>query len=149
MTGQRKKFVDEYILTGSATKAARAAGYAEKSASQKGYQLLREPEVRSAIDERLAALDSEKILSQQQLLEFLSAVVRGEVKDETVITRLIGKGQSIIEHVEYRVPTRERLNAATTLLKIQGAFNQVEQTTDAGKLLVDTLEAIYSKESTA
>lgn len=145
MQGRRKIFVDEYILSGKATEAAKKAGY--KSPTREGYRLLHEPEVRAAIDERLAEIDSEKILSQQQLLEFLSAVVRGEVKDETVITRLIGKGQSIIEHVEYRVPTRERLNAATTLLKIQGAFNQVEQTTDAGKLLVDTLEAIYNKES--
>ena len=147
MTGQRKIFVDEYILTGSGTEAAKRAGY--KHATKIGSKLLHEPEVRAAIDKRLAEIDSEKILSQQQLLEFLSSVVRGEVKDETVMTRLIGKGQSIIEHVEYRVPTRERLNAATTLLKIQGAFNQSEEQSDAAKLFVDTLTAIYKKQSTA
>lgn len=148
MTQQQVNFINEYILTGSATKAAEAAGY--KHAARQGYRLLHSPEIRSAIDARLAEIDSEKILEQRQLLEFLSAVVRGETKDETVMTRLIGKGQSIIEHVEYRVPTRDRLAACKMLLQIQGAFNQSDNTqSDFTKLYVDTLTSIWKKTDSA
>lgn len=148
MQGRRKIFIDEYILTGSATAAARKAGY--KAPKQEGYRLLNTPEIRSAIDARLKEIDSEKILEQKQLLEFLSAVVKGEVKDEQVMTRLVGKGQSIIEHVEYRVPTRDRLAACKMLLQIQGAFNQSDNTqSDFTKLYVDTLTSIWKKTDSA
>lgn len=126
----KKKFVDEYILTGNATEAAKRAGYSTRTAYSQGERLLRNAEVRAAIDKRLAEAASEKTLTQKQLLEFLSAVVRGAVKDETVQNRLIGKGCSIVERVEIRASVRERVRAAELLLKIHGAFNQAE---DSGK----------------
>lgn len=149
MQGRRRKFVDEYILTGSATEAARRAGYAEKYISRQGHSLLKNPEVRSAIDERLAQIDSEKILKQQQLLEFLSAVVRGEIKDETALTKMTGKGCSEIVCVELRTPTRERIRAAELLLKIQGAFNKAEGENDINTLFVSTLEAVWKNQTPA
>lgn len=127
MNDRRKKFVDEYILTGNATEAAKRAGYSTRTAYSQGERLLRNAEVRAAIDKRLAEAASEKTLTQKQLLEFLSAVVKGEVNDETVQNKLIGKGCSIVEHVEIRASVRERVRAAELLLKIYGAFNQDEE----------------------
>lgn len=147
MQGRRKKFVDAYIMSGQAAEAARVAGY--KSPAREGYRLLKNPEVRSAIDERLAQIDSEKILKQQQLLEFLSAVVRGEVKDETALTKMTGKGYSEIVCVELRSPTRERIRAAELLLKIQGAFNKAEESNDINTLFVSTLEAVWKNQTPA
>lgn len=147
MNDRRKKFVDEYILTGNATEAAKRAGYSGKTAYSQGERLLRNAEVRAAIDKRLKAASSDKTLDQRALLEFLSAVVRGEVNDETVQNRLIGKGCSIVEHVELRASVRERVRAAELLLKIYGAFNQAEESgkLDFSQVFTQALEKMWEE----
>ena len=39
MTEKQDKFIETYVITGNATKAAIAAGYSEKTAKVKGAQL--------------------------------------------------------------------------------------------------------------
>lgn len=124
MNERQIRFVDEFIACGNASEAARRAGYTAKFAARQGYKLLSNPEVRAALDERRAALTTDKTLSQQQLLEFLSSVVMGEVTDEQLMTRLTGKGTSKIERHELRASVKDRLRAAELLLKIGGAFRE-------------------------
>lgn len=153
MNERQRKFVDEYILTGNASEAARRAGYSAKTAGSIGERLLKNVEVRAALDERIKAASTEKTLTQSQLLEFLSAVVKGEVCDQQLMTRLIGKGCSVIENVEIRASVQNRIRAAELLLKIQGAFKQVDEDENSGaKLFVETLEKVWQHaqdESTA
>lgn len=49
LNDRQKAFVREYVRTWNATKAAIKAGYAENSAAQTGYDLLRNPNVENAI----------------------------------------------------------------------------------------------------
>ena len=142
MTDRQKKFVDEYILCGNASEAARRSGYSETYANRQGYKLLNMPEIRAAIDERLEAASTAKTLEQRELLEFLSAVVKGEVRDEQLMTRLIGKGCSVIERHEYRVAIKDRIRAAELMLRVQGAFDKREDESNQSRLFVDTLAAI-------
>ncbi len=53
LTDQQRLFVDYYTLSFEATRAAKKAGYSEKTANQIGWQLLQLPSVREAIDEIL------------------------------------------------------------------------------------------------
>ena len=140
---RQRKFVDEYILTGNASEAARRAGYSAKTASSIGERLLRNIEIRAALDERIKAASSEKTLTQNQLLEFLSSVVKGEVCDQLAMTRLVGKGCSVIENLEIRASVQNRIRAAELLLRIQGAFKEVEQKNNLANLFVETLEKIW------
>ena len=48
---RRTRFIKEYLIDQNATRAAKAAGYSEKTAYSKGSQLLKEIEVRQAIEE--------------------------------------------------------------------------------------------------
>ena len=108
--------------------------------------MLNSPEIRAEIDARLAAIDSEKILEEKALLEFLSAVVVGKIQDECLVQRLTGKGFSSIERHETRAAVKDRIKAAEILLKIRGAFARVDDgTNDAAKLFVSTLESIWQK----
>ncbi len=143
MNERQRKFVDEYILTGNASESARRAGYSAKTAGSIGERLLKNVEVRAALDERIKAASTEKTLTQNQLLEFLSAVVKGEVCDQQLMTRLIGKGCSVIENVEIRASVQNRIRAAELLLKIQGAFKEVDQQNNSANLFVETLEKIW------
>ena len=87
---------------------------------------------------------TEKILTAEQLQEFLSAVIRGEVKDEQLMTRLIGKGCSVVENHKFTAAVKDRLRAVELLGKLIGAFDKTGAN-DTAKLFISTLEGI-SKE---
>lgn len=53
LTNKQQRFVDEYIVDLNATQAAIRAGYSAKTAAQQGERLLRNVEVRRAVDEAL------------------------------------------------------------------------------------------------
>ena len=69
---------------------------------------------------RMKQLESSKIASQKEILEFLTAIVRGEHVDEVAMN--IGKGQGITaaEKIELKVASKERIKAAELLAKING-----------------------------
>ena len=144
LTTKQEKFVDEYLLTASATEAARRAGYSVHSARYQASKLLRNVEVSTLIEERRQAMATEKILTAEQLQEFLSAVIRGEVKDEQLMTRLIGKGCSVVENHKFTAAVKDRLRAVELLGKLIGAFDKTGAN-DTAKLFISTLEGI-SKE---
>lgn len=56
LTIKELRFIEEYIRCWNGAKAARLAGYSEKSAYDTAYENLRKPEILEQIDERLAAL---------------------------------------------------------------------------------------------
>lgn len=146
LTEKQKKFVNEYLLTASATEAARRAGYSAHSARYQGSKLLRNVEINSAIEERRNMMKNEKILTATELQEFLSSVVRGEVQDEMLLTRLCGKGVSIVEKHKYTAAVKDRLRAAEMLLKVAGAFDK-QEASDASNLFISTLERLYQNET--
>ena len=140
MNERQKRFVDEYIQTGNASEAARRAGYSRRTDYSIGERLLRNVEVRRAIDARLKELESQRVAKTQELLEHLTSVVRGEV-EETVITN---SGKVFTAPVV----EKDRLKAAEMLLKVQGAFREkVDVKVDSTALFVETLEKIWSKEN--
>ena len=77
-----KKFADKYLETGDATNSAIAAGYSAKSARQKGNQLLRNEKVKEYIVLAQKELDTKAIANANEILQFFTAVMRGEVKDQ-------------------------------------------------------------------
>lgn len=81
LTEKERIFADEYIKTTNATQSAIKAGYAEKSASSKGSQLLRKVKVRQYIDEVMESRSKNTIATADEVLEYLTSVVRGEEKD--------------------------------------------------------------------
>ena len=139
MKQRYQRFIDEYILRGgNAAESARQAGYSAKVARQVGSKLLNKPEIRRAIDDRLKEIESQRIAKQQELLEHLTAVVRGEIT-ETVVTN---SGKSF----EVAVSERDRLKAVEMLLKVYGAFREpVEVKVDSCQLFVDTLTKIWQE----
>lgn len=52
---RRKRFVDEYVIDCNGTQAAIRAGYSAKTACSQAEQLFRNIDVKTAVDEKLAA----------------------------------------------------------------------------------------------
>ncbi|HGN1241055.1 TPA: terminase small subunit [Pseudomonas aeruginosa] len=118
MTEKQKRFCDFYIETGNATQAAIKAGYSEKTAKQIGQENLTKPDLRAYIDERLAELKNERTADAQEVLEYLTAVMRGEYKEAT----LIGVGEGAQAVVDIDVGAKDRLKAAELLGKRHALF---------------------------
>lgn len=113
LTLKQKRFADEYIITGNIEQSAISAGYSKNYARAQAHKLLANVGIKNYIDERLKILDSEKIADQKEVLQYLSAVMRGEHKEKTLIS--IGElGQEI---VDIDVGAKDRLKAAELLGK--------------------------------
>ena len=123
LTEKQKRFAEEYLIDLNATQAAIRAGYSPKTAYSIGEQNLRKLEVRAYIDARLAEIRSEKTADAQEVLEYLTAVMRGRETEETL--RLAGDG--VQEVTEIAVSAKERLKAAELIGRRFGMFTDKAQ----------------------
>lgn len=114
LTVKQQKFADEYIITGNATQSALTAGYAPKAAYQTGAENLKKPQIKEYIDAQLEKLKSDKVDTQQQIMEFLSAVRRGEV------TESVTTAKRVFDNVP--VGAKDRIKAAELLGKRFGMW---------------------------
>nr|DAD69024.1 MAG TPA: terminase small subunit [Siphoviridae sp. ctFiA6] len=144
LTLKQQRFADEYIISGNATDAAIRAGYSEKYANTNASKLLQNTTVKAYIDERLDELASKKVANQQEVLEYLTAVMRGESSSEVVVIEGQGEGVSKAKPMQKAPDERERLKAAELLGKRMGLFKErVELSTDEpSKKLSDILDQL-------
>lgn len=77
LTRKQQVFVDEYLKCWNAAEAARRAGYSERSAYSQGWENLRKPEIKAAIEARL----DEVHMSADEALRLLADMARGDLSD--------------------------------------------------------------------
>ena len=136
MTEKQKKFCDYFIETGNATKAAIFAGYSEKTAGVTGAQNLTKPNIKSYIDKRLKQLEDERIADADEVMKFLTSVMRGEVTEPVAI--LDGDGKQKVVNLQPNVQTRK--SAAVDLGKRYALFtDKTEMTVKEVPIFVDDL----------
>lgn len=118
LTEKQKRFADEYIISGNATQAAIKAGYSKKTANRIATENLSKLVIKNYIDERLAKLESKRIANAQEVLEYLTGVMRGDEKEE-VMTE---------EGISYREPSvKDKLKAAELLGKRHALFTEKQE----------------------
>lgn len=120
LTEKQKRFCEEYLIDCNATQAAIRAGYSAKTAYSIGEENLRKPELQACINAELSRLHDTRTANAQEVLEFLSAVMRGEHTEQTLIS--VGDGVQRIG--EIGVGARERLKAAELIGKRFGLFKE-------------------------
>ena len=81
LTKKERIFADEYVKTTNGTQSAITAGYSEKTASVTASKMLRKPKVRQYIDAIMDERSKSTIATADEVLEYLTRVVRGEEKD--------------------------------------------------------------------
>ena len=116
MTEKQKIFADEYIICLNATQAYKKAYpniKKDEVARANGSRLLANANVKAYIDERMEQLKSERVADQQEVLSYLTSVMRGETQEQTLCS--IGElGQQIID---IDVGAKDRIKAAELLGK--------------------------------
>lgn len=117
MNARQKRFCEEYLIDCNAAQAAIRAGYSEKTAYSIGDENLKKPELKAYIDEQLELLHNEKTADAQEVLEYLTAVLRGESSSEIVVVEGCGNGVSEARRVTKKPDEKDRLKAAELLGK--------------------------------
>lgn len=82
LTSKQKKFALEFLVSGNITDAAKKAGYSERSARQIGSLNLTKPNVVEYMNEILDKTKSEEVATTEEVLEFLTSVMRGNVAEQ-------------------------------------------------------------------
>ena len=78
LTPKQKRFCDEYLIDLNATQAAIRAGYSKKTAYSIGQENLKKPEINAHIEKRMEEKEEALIAKQDEVLKYLTAVMRGK-----------------------------------------------------------------------
>lgn len=140
MTAKQKRFCDEYLIDLNATQAAIRAGYSKKTAYAIGEQNLKKLELKKYIEERMAEKEKELIASQDEVLKYLTSVLRGESQSEVVVVEGCGMGESIARRIDKAPDEKERLKAAELLGKAYGIYTNKLETDIQQVIIVDDLD---------
>ena len=131
MTPKQKRFCDEYLIDMNATQAAIRAGYSKKSAYSIGDENLKKPELENYIKKRMAEKKAALIADQDEVLEYLTSVMRGKSESEIVVVEGTGDGCSEARPMQKKPDEKERLKAAELLGKAHCMFtDKVEADVD-------------------
>jgi phage terminase small subunit len=122
LTLKQKRFADEYIISGNAYKSAIEAGYSKSYAKGNVVKLLENVSVKAYIDERLKELDDKAVAKQEEVLQYLTAVMRGTTQSAVVVIEGEGDGFSSARLMDKTPDEKEKLKAAELLGKRYGAF---------------------------
>lgn len=125
MTEKQKCFADEYLIDLNGTRAYKVAYPRVKSdaaASVNASRMLRIAKVKTYIDEQLEKIHNEKTADAQEVLEYLTAVMRNEQTEEVVVVEGTGDGCSEARTMEKDTSIKDRVKAAELLGKRYSLF---------------------------
>lgn len=120
---KQKRFCDEYLVDLNATQAAIRAGYSKKTAAQIAMVNLRKPLIKEFIDKRMAEKEASLIADQNEVLKYLTAVLRGESQSEVVVVESVGGFMTEARTMQKAPDEKEKLRAAELLGKRYGLYN--------------------------
>lgn len=128
MKDRQRRFADEYLIDLNAEAAAVRAGYSPRYARGNAYKLVARSGIKEYIEKRMAEKESELIADQNEVLRYLTAVMRGESTSEEIIVEGIGDGRSKARKLEKTPSEKNRLKAAELIGKRYGLFTDKIET---------------------
>lgn len=132
LTPKQKRFADEFIISGNIYQSLVKAGYSENYAKSDGCRILDNPRVKAYIDDRMADFEREAIASQEEVLSYLTSVMRGEQTEQVMVA-----GGEVID---VAVGAKGRIKAAELLGKRYGAWTErVDLVGNVGVTIVDDI----------
>ena len=122
LTAKQQRFCDEYLIDLNATQAAIRAGYSKKTAYAIGNENLKKPEINAYIEKRMAEKEAALIADQDEVLKYLTAVLRGESESEEIVVESIGDYMTEARTMKKAPSEKDRLKAAELLGKRYSLF---------------------------
>lgn len=122
LTEKQKRFCDYYLENPNATEAAIKAGYSKKTARFIGNENLTKPNIKSYIDIRLKKLEDARIANADEVLKYLTSIMRGKETEQVVVVESIGDFMSEAKTINKDVSAKDRIKAAELLGKRYALF---------------------------
>lgn len=136
MTGKQQRFCDEYLIDQNGTQAAIRAGYSKKTANEQASRLLANVNIRAYIDDQLEKMHDKTIADAEEVLRYLTSVVRGESESEIVVVEATGDGLSEAKNVKKAPDEKDKLKAAELLGKRYGLYSDKVNLTGTGTVMI-------------
>ena len=131
MTEKQKRFCDEYLIDCNATRAYKTVYQNVKSdevARKAGSRLLTNVDVKNYIADRMEEIHNEKTADAQEVIEYLTSVLRGESTAQEIVVEGTGDGCSEARTMEKAPSEKEKLKAAELLGKRYALFTDKVET---------------------
>lgn len=122
MTAKQQRFCDEYLVDLNATQAAIRAGYSKRTAYSTAAENMTKPVIKEYLAARMAEKEAALIAKQDEVLKYLTAVMRGETESSTVVIEATLDGTTAAREMLKHPAESERLKAAELLGKRYGLF---------------------------
>ena len=120
LTQRQIRFVQEFMKSNNVTQAAIRSGYSKKTASVQGSRLLTNVKVAEYVDAINERLESDKIADIQEVMEYLTSVMRGDTKDQFDLDA------SLSERTRAASELAKRLDVRAKTLNIEGVVNIID-----------------------
>lgn len=117
LTPKQKAFAEYYIETGNATEAARKAGYKGKNLNRIASENLTKLDIKNYIDGKMKELEDQRIAKADEVLKYLTRVIRGEETEQVVVTENIGDFMSEARVINKELSAKDKIKAAELLGK--------------------------------
>lgn len=127
LSERQRRFADLYIETGNATQSYIKAGYKASTPATAwncASRLLRSARVSSYINRVLSSKNSERIASQDEVLELLTQLARGEMTEEMIVAY---QNKATYEKATRQAPPKDRAKALELLGKRYLLFTDRQQ----------------------
>lgn len=126
LTPKQKAFADYYIELGNATEAAQKAGYKGNNLNRIASENLSKLDIKQYIEEKMEEISSNRIAKAEEVLQYLTRVIRDEETEQVVVTKSAGDFITEIEIVDKKLDAKDKIKASELLAKRYYLFNYRE-----------------------
>lgn len=124
-------FVQEYMKTNNINQSAIKAGYSSKTARSQGSRLLSNVNIRNYIDAINERIESEKIADIEEVMQYLTSVMRGEKKDQFDLEA------SLSDRTRAAGELAKRLDVRAKNINVECAVNIIDDIPDDAEIIDD------------
>lgn len=117
---KQRKWAKYFVELGNGAEAARKAGYCEKYANRISSANQNKPHVMALVNEQLKKIEDASIAKAEEVMKYLTSVVRGEQQEEVIVVEGTGNGISKAKKIVKELQPKDRLKAAELLAKRYG-----------------------------
>lgn len=136
LSEKHRRFAEYYIESLNAYESAVKAGYSERYAKGNSYKLVEYSGIKAYIEKRFKELEDERIAKSNEVLKYLTSLMRGEEEEQT----LLGLGGGEQEVININVSAKDRIKAAELLGKRYSLFtDKIDIEGNVGAIIIDDI----------
>ena len=127
LTPKREKFCQEMSKLGNQRQAYKNAynckNMKDETIDHHASVLMRNDKVMTRLKELAEEIKSKNTAEAQEIQEYLTKVIRGEIEEECIVVEGVGDGCSEARTINKIVTPKDRIKACETLAKMRGYFD--------------------------